>query len=130
MAVFIYGFVAVIALISILNIISTMNTSVMSKIKYLGVMRAVGMSGRQMDKMVIQEAATYCLAGCLSGCVLGVMVQKALTAQLYPGFHVIWKFPALQIVLIICLAFCVTIISVISPLRKIKSKGITETIGS
>jgi len=52
MAVFIYGFVAVIALISILNIINTMNTSVASKTQYFGVMRAVGMSGGQLNKMV------------------------------------------------------------------------------
>lgn len=56
MAVFVYGFVAVIALISFLNIINTMSTSVASKTRYLGVMRAVGMSGTQLDKMVLTEA--------------------------------------------------------------------------
>lgn len=50
MAVFVYGFVAVIGLISVLNIINTMNTSVASKTRYLGVMRAVGMSGKNWIK--------------------------------------------------------------------------------
>ncbi len=78
MAVFVYGFVAVIAFISILNIINTMNTSVAAKTRYLGVMRAVGMSGAQMDKMVLVEAATYSLTGCISGCILGIALQKML----------------------------------------------------
>ncbi len=78
MAVFLYGFVAVIAMIGIVNLISTMQTSVASKTKYLGILRAVGMSGRQMVRMVTAEAAAYCALGCLSGCVLGVLLQKLL----------------------------------------------------
>jgi putative ABC transport system permease protein len=130
MAIFIYGFVAVIALISILNIISTMNTSVASKIKYLGVMRAVGMSGRQLNKMVLIEALTYGLTGCLSGCILGVILQKVLIENLLTSFHVIWKFPLAQIILILILTIFITAISVISPLKRIKAKGISEVIGS
>lgn len=130
MAVFVYGFVAVIALISILNIINTMNTSVASKTRYLGVMRAVGMSGAQMDKMVLAEAATYSLTGCLAGCVLGVMLQRALIADLLSSFRIVWRFPLAQIILIWILTLLVTALSVISPLKRIKARGISEVIGS
>lgn len=130
MAVFIYGFVAVIALISIINIISTMNTSVASKTKYLGVMRAVGMSGKQLNKMVLVEAASYSLTGCITGCLLGILLQKVLITKMLTSFHVIWKFPALQIIVIIFLAISITILSVISPLKRIQAKSISEVIGS
>ncbi|PKM78492.1 MAG: ABC transporter permease [Firmicutes bacterium HGW-Firmicutes-15] len=130
MAIFIYGFVAVIALISILNIISTMNTSVASKTKYLGVMRAVGMSGKQLNKMVLIEAITYGLTGCLAGCILGVILQKQLIENLLTSFHIIWKFPVGQIVLILIFTIFVTALSVISPLKRIKAKGISEVIGA
>jgi len=130
MAVFIYGFVAVIALISILNIINTMNTSVASKTRYLGVMRAVGMSGAQMDKMVLTEAATYSLTGCFAGCILGMMLQRMLIANWLSSFHIVWRFPLTQIVLIWIITLLVTSVSVISPLKRIKAKGISEVIGS
>ena len=130
MAIFIYGFVAVIALISILNLISTMNTSVASKTKYLGVMRAVGMSGRQLNKMVLVEAITYGLTGCLAGCILGVILQKILIENMLTSFHVIWKFPFIQIVMILILTLLITALSVISPLKRIKAKGISEVIGA
>jgi len=130
MAIFIYGFVAVIALISILNIISTMNTSVASKTKYLGVMRAVGMSGTQMNKMILIEAVTYGLTGCLSGCILGVILQKALIEKFLTSFHVIWKFPLVQIVMILIFTLLITAFSVVSPLKRIKSRGISEVIGT
>lgn len=130
MAVFIYGFVAVIALISILNLISTMNTIVASKTKYLGVMRAVGMSGTQLNKMVLMEAATYSLAGCLIGCILGTLLQKALIDNMLTRFHILWKFPSGQIAVILVLTLLTTTLSVISPLKKIKAQGISEIIGS
>jgi putative ABC transport system permease protein len=129
MAVFVYGFVAVIALISIINIISTMNTSVASKTKYLGIMRAVGMSGKQLNKMVLIEAASYSLTGCLTGCFFGILLQKFLIAKMQT-FHLIWKFPAVQIVVILFLIISITILSVISPLKRIQAKSISEVIGS
>jgi len=130
MAIFIYGFVAVIALISILNIISTMNTSVASKTKYLGVMQAVGMSRRQLNKMVLVEAITYGLTGCLAGCILGVILQKELIENLLTSFHIIWKLPVVQIVMILIFTIFITALSVISPLKRIKAKGISEVIGA
>ncbi len=130
MAVFIYGFVAVIALISILNIINTMNTSVASKTRYLGVMRAVGMSGAQLDKMVLVEAATYSLTGCIAGCILGVALQKALIANLLSKLHITWKFPSVSIGLVLILILLVTVVSVISPLKRIKEQSISEVTGA
>jgi len=130
MAVFVYGFVAVIALISILNLINTMNTSVASKTKYLGVMRAVGMSGTQLEKMILSEAAAYSLTGCLMGCTLGILLQKVLISNYLSSFHVIWEFPLVEIIMIFSLTLLVTIYSVISPLKRIKSKGISEVINS
>ncbi|AGL01519.1 ABC transporter permease [Desulfoscipio gibsoniae] len=130
MAVFVYGFVAVITLISFLNIINTMNTSIASKTRYLGVMRAVGMSGAQLNKMVLVEAATYSLTGCLVGCTLGVILQGVLIANYLSNFHVPWEFPLVQIILILILTVLVIMFSVISPLKRIKSKGISEVVNS
>ncbi|WP_347488738.1 ABC transporter permease [Desulfoscipio sp. XC116] len=130
MAVFVYGFVVVIALISFLNIINTMNTSIASKTKYLGVMRAVGMSGTQLNKMILIEAATYSLTGCLIGCTLGVILQKVLVLNYLSSLHVPWVFPLMEIILILILTLLVTMFSVVSPLKQIKSKGISDIVNS
>ncbi len=130
MAVFIYGFVAVIALISILNIINTMNTSVAAKTRYLGVMRAIGMSGSQLNKMVVIEAITYTLTGYIVGCVLGVILQRMLITQYLSTFKVIWHFPLVEIIWILILALTITAFSVIRPLRRVKAKGISDVINT
>ncbi len=130
MAVFVYGFLAVIALISILNIINTMNTSVASKIRYLGMLRAVGISGRQLQKMVWTEAAAYSLTGCVLGCALGILLQKALMDNMLSFYHFEFEFPWLQTVVIFAGIIAVAALSVIGPLKRIRSQGISEVIGS
>ncbi len=130
MAVFVYGFVAVIALISILNIFSVMNTSIASKIRYLGVLRAVGMSGRQLLKMIVAEAGTYCLSGCVIGCILGVMLQKFLAVHFLSAIKIVWSFPWEQLAGVLIVTVFITGLSVIRPLKKIKTQGIAEVVGS
>ncbi|MGQ9675848.1 MAG: ABC transporter permease [Chloroflexota bacterium] len=130
MAVFIYGFVTLIGLISVLNIINTMNTSVASKTRYLGVLRAVGMSDAQLDTMVFVEAATYSLIGGIAGCVLGVLLQQALIANLLSQLHITWKFPATQIGLILVFVVVVAAVSVVGPLKRIKARSASEVIAS
>lgn len=128
MAVFIYGFVIVIALISVLNIINTMQTSVSSRTRYLGVMRAVGMSAKQLKKMIITEAATYSIIGGIAGIIIGLVVQKLLITNLLTAFHMDWNFPLKQVLIIFGLTLLVTLLSVNGPLKKIRSRGIAENI--
>ncbi len=130
MALFVYGFVAVIALISILNIINTMNTSITNKTRYLGVMRAVGMTGKQLDKMVLAEAFTYSVVGCIAGCILGVLLQKFLIESLAETMTIFWKFPLTQVIFIVIITSAVTLLSVISPLKRIKAKAVSEVVNS
>jgi len=130
MAVFVYGFVAVIALISALNLINTMYTSIIAKTRNLGVMRAIGMSGEQLNKMVLVEAFTYCTVGYIVGCFLGICLQKFLIKNFLPRLVGGWAFPTLQLAIVFIIMLLMTIISIISPLKKIKSKGISEVISS
>ncbi len=130
MAVFVYGFIAVIVLISVLNIINTMNTSVAAKTRYLGVMRAVGMAGTQLERMVLTEAAVYSLTGCLTGCILGIMLQRALVTGLLAPYHIIWRFPLTQIILIFICTVIITVVSVSGPLKRLRARGISELVSS
>lgn len=130
MAVFVYGFVGVIALISILNIVNTMNTSVASKMRYIGVMRAVGMSSSQLNRMVLVEGATYSLSGFVTGSVLGVMLQRWLIVKNFTSFNMTWEFPLIDIVIILLVVALTTVLSVMNPLKRIKQKGISESISS
>ena len=65
---FTYGFLAIIALIALLNIMNSVSMSVSARINQYGVMRAIGMSAWQLTKMVAVETLTYSVFGCVVGC--------------------------------------------------------------
>ena len=71
-AVFIYGFLIIIALITVFNIFNSMNASVAARTRQYGVMRSIGMGAGQLYRMIAAEAATYAVLGCIAGCVLGL----------------------------------------------------------
>lgn len=124
MAVFIYGFVGVVVIISILNIINTMNTSVETKTRYLGVMRAIGMSAEQIFRMVLTQALVYSLSGCILGCGFGLVMQRALSNLILGKWHV----SLVQIIFIFLSYMIITVLSIINPLKRVKNNSISEVL--
>lgn len=66
---FIYGFLVLIALITLFNIINSTAMSVAAKMKRYGAFRAIGLSNRQLAKMIVAEASTYAITGIICGSV-------------------------------------------------------------
>ena len=56
---FIYGFLVLIAMITIFNIINSISMSVSARLKQYGAFRAIGVSMGQLSKMIVAEAFTY-----------------------------------------------------------------------
>ena len=81
-ALFIYGFLVVIALITVFNVVNSINMSVSARIRQYGAMRAIGMSNRQLIKMVTAEAAAYSIAGSIVGCMIGLCINRYLFVQM------------------------------------------------
>lgn len=98
--------------------------------KYLGLMRAIGMAGPKLRKMVLTESATYSLAGLAAGSSLGLALQKWLVQSGMAPFHMTWHFPWLQITGIALFTGIITIVSELGPIKKIKNMPVTELVGS
>lgn len=71
-ALFLYGFLAVIALIAVFNVVNSIAMSVSARMNEYGAMRAIGMSTGQMVRMVAAETASYVFWGIASGCSVGL----------------------------------------------------------
>ncbi len=128
--VFIYGFLAIIALITMLNIVNSISLSVSAKVKQYGAMRAVGMDGGQLTKMIAAEAAAYALAGCAIGCGLGLPLSKLLYAKLitehFPYFT--WTAPFASLLVILLFVLAATAVAVYAPAKRMREMAVTETI--
>ena len=71
-----------IALIGFFNIINNIAMSVSARMREYGAMRAIGMTVRQLNRMVLGETMTYTVFGVLLGCVIGLPLNKVLFQNL------------------------------------------------
>lgn len=131
MAVFVYGFLLVIALVALINIINTVNASVSSRMSNYGVMRAVGMSGKQLKKVVRAEAAAYAITGSIAGGVLGLLLHRFFFGMLITSnWGQLWQPPIAVLTVTIAAAILTTFIAVISPARKIERMSIVNVVNA
>lgn len=128
-AVFIYGFLAIIALITVFNIFNSMNASVISRTKQYGIMRSIGMETGQLYKMIAAEAFTYAVLGCVAGCVLGIPLNKMMFQFLIADkWGTGWSVPVASLVLIVLLCLASAAIAIRRPIKQISQMAIVDTI--
>ena len=91
----VYAFLLIIALVALLNIVNSISMSVSARTRQYGAMRAVGMDGRQITKMIAAEAFTYAFFGCVIGCVTGLLISRWLYGFLITEHfpYAVWRFP-------------------------------------
>lgn len=129
-AVFLYGFLAVIAMISAFNIINSIAMSVSARLRQYGAMRAVGMSGGQLVKMVAAEAVTYAVSGIVIGAGAGLLIHRFLYDRLVTfRWGTPWHVPVFYLSVIIAVVACSVGIAVAGPARRLKELSVAETIG-
>ena len=128
-AVFIYGFLIIIALITVFNIFNSMNASVASRTRQYGIMRSIGMGANQLYKMIAAEAFTYAILGCVVGCVLGLPLNKLMFQFLIADkWGIAWQIPVGSLLLIVFLCLASAAVAIRRPIRQISRMAIVDTI--
>lgn len=128
-SIFIYGFLVCIASITVFNIINSMNMSISAKMKEYGYMRAIGMTTKQLKRMITAEAATYTICGSIVGCIIGLPLHRLIFMQsITTKWGLSWKVPINQLMIIILLVIIATYVSIIGPINKIGKLDIVENI--
>lgn len=124
-----YGFLAIIALISVLNIMNSISMSVSARVRQYGAMRAVGMESRQVTKMIAAEAVTYAVSGTVAGYVLGLLLNYLIYEKaIITHFGGTWKIPVGSMAIVLVLVFASCAAAVYAPAKRIKNMAITDTI--
>ena len=124
-----YGFLAIVGIISLFNIVNSISMSVSARMKQYGAMRAVGMDNRQLKRMISAEAYTYAISGLIVGCGIGLPLSRFLYNRLIAHyFGIEWSFPILWFGIVVAFIFISAIVSVYAPAKRIRNMAITETI--
>ena len=116
--------------LTVLNIVNSISMSVSARIKQYGSMRAVGMDGRQLSKMILAEAFTYAFWGCIIGCAIGLpfskMMYDFLITEHFP--YASWSLPVGSLAVIVLFVIVAAVLAAYSPAKRIRTISVTETI--
>ncbi len=124
-----YSFMAIIAMITLFNIINSISMSVTARIKQYGAMRAVGMDGEQLTRMIAAEAFTYAVSGLIVGSGIGIVLSRFLYVRLVTRyFGSQWSLPIVLIAIIVVFDTVSAAAAVYAPAKRIRNMPITATI--
>lgn len=128
LSIFIYGFIAVIALIGSVNIVNTISTNIILRRRELSMLKAVGATQKGIMRLVRLEGLFHGIIALIIGTGLGCLLSKVLynTAVAVEEFP--WTFPTLQVVIAVMGTLLITILSGIIPLKRINEAVIIEGI--
>lgn len=126
----VYGFLGIITLVSVLNIVNSISMSVSARMKQYGAMRAVGMDEHQVTKMIAAEAFTYAFLGGIIGCGIGVPVSRMIFNFLIVDHfsYVAWSLPVASLAIILLFVVTAAVLAVYAPAKRIRNISVTETI--
>jgi putative ABC transport system permease protein len=113
----IFALLALAVLISLFGIANTLALSIHERTRELGMLRAIGMSRRQVRSMIRYESVITALIGAILGMVLGI-VFAALIAQPLKDEGFTLSYPIGSLIAVLLVAALAGVVAAIPPARR------------
>ena len=128
-AIFLYGFIAVIALIGITNIFNTITTNMELRSREFAMLKSIGMTTKEFNKMIRLESFFYGMKSLLIGIPIGTVLSYLIFKALSSGSLMLkYELPIvgilISIISVFLLIFCIMKYSI----NKINKQNTIETI--
>ncbi|WP_443659118.1 ABC transporter permease [Clostridium algidicarnis] len=126
--VFVYGFIIIVTIIALVNIINTITTGLLLRKNEFATLSAIGMTKSQLEKMVALEGILYGIITSIIGTVISYGLYKLLLKSASGFVEINTKVPIDIFVYGAVAIIMITLIASMIPLRKLKNMNIVENI--
>ena len=123
----IYALLGLAVLVSLFGIANTLALSIHERTRELGMLRAIGMSRRQVRTMMRYEAVITALIGATLGMVLGV-IFAALIAQPLKDEGFTLSYPVWTLILLLFFAAFLGVLAAIGPARRASRLNVLDAL--
>jgi putative ABC transport system permease protein len=122
-----YALLVLAIVISLFGIANTLALSIHERTRELGMLRAIGMSRRQVRTMIRYEAVITALIGAILGIVLGVIFAALISQPLKDeGFTL--SYPVGSLVVLLVLAGLAGVLAAIPPARRASRLDVLDSL--
>ncbi|HJR94129.1 MAG TPA: FtsX-like permease family protein, partial [Gaiellaceae bacterium] len=120
-----YVLLALSILVSLFGIVNTLVLTVFERTREIGMLRAIGMTRRQIRRMIRHESVITALIGAAVGIVLGIVLAALL---IWRVDFIEFSFPTVQVIVFVVAAIVVGIVAAIFPARRAAKLNPLEAI--
>jgi putative ABC transport system permease protein len=124
---FLYVMLTLAVFVSVFGMINTLVLAVYERTREIGMLRAIGMTRRQVRRMIRQESVITALIGAAIGLPLGIFLA-ALVNRALSQFEVSFSIPWGQLVVLTIVAIVIGILAAIMPARRAAKLNPLEAI--
>ena len=123
----VYGLLLLSVIVALLGIVNTLALSVHERTRELGMLRAVGMSRRQVRRMVRAESVITAGIGAILGTLLGIVFALVVSRPLADqGF--VFTLPIGTLILFFVLAAIAGVVAAIPPARRASKVDVLRAV--
>ena len=120
-----YVLLALSVVVSLFGIVNTLVLTVFERTRELGMLRAIGMTRRQVRRMIRHESVITALIGGVLGIVLGIVLGGLLVARVD---FIEFTLPSAQLIVFAIAAIVVGIVAAIFPARRAARLNVLEAL--
>lgn len=128
MKIFVYGFIVVISLVSVTNIVNTISTNINLRKREFAVIKSIGVTPQGFKKMIYMESILYGILSLLYGIPIGICLNVLMNKILEGVITVQTLIPYKAILICVVAIFIITFIASYIPLKKISKENIIDNI--
>jgi putative ABC transport system permease protein len=123
----VYALLSLAIIVSLFGIANTLALSIHERTRELGMLRAVGMSRRQVRQMIRYESVITALIGAVLGMVLGLIFAALMSVPLEDQGFVL-SYPVGQLVFILIIAALAGVLAAIAPARRASRLDVLQAL--
>lgn len=125
----IYGLLALAIIIAVIGIVNTLGLSVLERTREIGLLRAVGMTRRQLRRTITLESVAIAVLGAVLGMVLGLIYGTLLQRVLEDDLSVL-SIPFGQLVVFGVIAIVVGVLAAVIPAARASRLNVLNAIST
>jgi putative ABC transport system permease protein len=122
-----YALLALSVIVSLVGIINTLVLTVFERTRELGMLRAVGMTRRQVRMMIRYESIVTALMGAALGMVVGVFLALLVTHALSSS-GIVFAVPWIELVYFVIAAILVGVLAAVIPARRAARLNVLQAL--